>query len=133
VNRVGKNPLAWAAGYDFSQSVVVEGRLLFTAGQGGFGPDGEVVDPDDVEAQLRQAFRNLAAVLEAEGASLASVVKTTVYLARAQDYEAFKRVRREFLSPPFPASTALVAGGFLFPGMLCELDAVAVVGEPRTA
>jgi 2-iminobutanoate/2-iminopropanoate deaminase len=131
VNRAGENPFEWAAGYDFSQSVVAEGRFVFTAGQGGFGADGAVVDPESCEAQLRQAFANLAAVLEAAGASLESVVKTTVCLLRAEDYDAFTRVRREVFSPPFPASTAILAGGFLFPGMLVELEAVAVVGERR--
>jgi 2-iminobutanoate/2-iminopropanoate deaminase len=123
-----ENPFPWAAGYDFSQGVAAEGRLVFTAGQGGFGDDGAVVDPDDFEAQLRQAYRNLEAVLTAAGASLRTVVKVTVYLLRADDYEAFKRVRREVFSPPYPASTAILAGGFLFEGMLVELDAVAVAG-----
>jgi enamine deaminase RidA (YjgF/YER057c/UK114 family) len=55
----------------------------------------------------------------------------TVYLARASDYDAFKRVRGELFQPPYPASTAIVAGGFLFEGMLVEMDAVARVGEER--
>ena len=130
MNRAGANPFDWAADYQYSQSVVTEGALIFTAGQGGFGDDGAVVDPDDLEAQLRAAFANLRAVLEAEGGSLETIVKMTVYLARAEDYDAFKRVRSETLSPPYPASTAVVAG-FLFAGMLCEMDAVARVGERR--
>jgi 2-iminobutanoate/2-iminopropanoate deaminase len=131
VNRAGRNPFPFAAEYQYSQSVVTEGALVFTAGQGGFGTDGVVVDPDDAEAQIRQAFANVAAVLEAEGASLETIVKMTVYLARASDYDAFKRVRGELFSPPYPASTAIVAGGFLFDGMLVEIDAVARVGEER--
>ena len=70
-------------------------------------------------------------MLRAEGASLETVVKMTVYLARAEDYDTFKRVRGELFSPPYPASTAIVAGGFLFDGMLVEMDAVARVGEER--
>jgi enamine deaminase RidA (YjgF/YER057c/UK114 family) len=127
----GRNPFPWAAAYDYSQSLVVDGRLVFASGQGGFGDDGQVVDADDFEAQLRRAYSNLAAVLEAEGSSLAGVVKITVYLLRHQDYETFKRVRGEVFSPPYPASTVILAGGFVFPGMLVELDAVAVVGETR--
>ena len=131
MNRAGHNPFPWAAAYEYSQSVVTEGALVFTAGQGGFGEDGAVVDPDDAEAQIRQAFANVDAALLAEGASLETVVKMTVHLARASDYDAFKRVRHEVLSPPYPASTATVAGGFLFEGMLVEIDAVARVGEAR--
>ena len=129
MNRAGRNPFPFAAEYEYSQSVVVDGALVFTAGQGGFGEDGAVVDPDDAEAQIRKAFANLEQVLEPEGASLATVVKMTVYLARASDYDAFKRARHDAFSPPYPASTAIVAGGFLFDGMLVEIDAVARVGE----
>lgn len=132
MNRAGANPFPFAADYQYSQSVVTEGALVYTAGQGSFGPDGSVAHVTDAEAQIRLAFANLAAVLEAEGASLLTVVKMTVYLARASDYDAFRRVRGELFSPPYPASTAVVAGGFLFEGMLVELDAVARVGEVRT-
>ena len=83
---------------------------MFTAGQGGFGEDGSVVDPDDFEAQLRQAYANLEATLEAVGASLETVVKMTVFMAPAEDYDTFKRVRHELFSAPFPASTAVLAG-----------------------
>lgn len=131
MNRAGENPLAFTRGYEYSQAMVADGPMVYVSGQGGFGADGSVVDPDDVEAQLRQAYANVAALLEANGASLATVVRMTVYLARAEDYDAFKRVRHEVLTPPYPASTAIMAGGFLFDGMLVEMDAIARVGEPR--
>jgi enamine deaminase RidA (YjgF/YER057c/UK114 family) len=133
VNRSLPNPFAFAAQYEYSQAMLSEGELVFTAGQGGFGPDGAVVDPDDAEAQIRQAFANVDAALRAGGASLDTLVKMTVFLLRASDYDAFKRVRHEVFSPPYPASTALLAGGFLFDGMLVEVEAIARVGEPRTA
>jgi 2-iminobutanoate/2-iminopropanoate deaminase len=129
--RAGANPFPWAASYGYSQSVVASGEFVFTAGQGGFGEDGEVVDAGSFETQLRQAFANVAAVLEAEGASLDGIVKMTVYVVRPDDYPTFTRVRGELLRPPYPASTAIVAGGLLVPGMLVELDAVAVRGAAR--
>ena len=132
MNRAGQNPLDFTRDYQYSQSVVADGPLVWVAGQGGFGSDGVVVDPDDFEAQLRQAYANLRAGLEANGASLATVGKMNVYLSRASDYDSFKRVRAELFSPPYPASTALVSGGFLFDGMLVEMDAIARVGEPRS-
>jgi enamine deaminase RidA (YjgF/YER057c/UK114 family) len=133
VNRSLPNPFPFAAEYEYSQAVLAEGEMVFTAGQGGFGSDGAVVDPDDAEAQIRQAFANVDAALRAGGASLDTVVKMTVFLLRAEDYDAFKRVRHEIFSAPYPASTALLAGGFLFDGMLVEIEAVARVGEPRSA
>jgi enamine deaminase RidA (YjgF/YER057c/UK114 family) len=131
VNRAGPNPFPFAETWEFSQSVVCDGELVFTAGQGGFGEDGSVVGPDDFEAQLRQAYANLSKTLESVGASLDTVVKMTIFLARAEDYDTFKRVRHELFSAPFPASTAVLAG-FLFDGMLVEMEAVARVGERRT-
>ena len=131
-NRALPNPFPWAADYQYSQSVLAEGELVFTAGQGGFGDDGVVISDDAVE-QIRRAFANVDAALRAGGASLETIVKMTVFLADASLYDAFKTVRAELFSPPYPASTALVAGGFLFDGMLVEIDAVARVGEARTA
>jgi len=132
MNRVGQPPFPWAKGVNYAQAVVTDAPLVFVSGQGGFGPDGTVTAPDDFEAQLRQAFANISAILEAEGASLATIVRLTSYLVRAEDYDAFKRVRGELFKPPYPASTAVVIAGFLIPGMLVEVDAVAAVGEART-
>ena len=132
MNRAGENPLEFTRGYEYSQVMVADGPMLFVSGQGGFGDDGAVVDANDFEAQLRRAYANLANLLEANGGSLATVVRMTVYLARASDYDAFKRVRHEVFDPPYPASTAIVAGGFLFDGMLVEVDAIARIGEPRS-
>jgi enamine deaminase RidA (YjgF/YER057c/UK114 family) len=130
-NRALPNPFPWAADYQYSQSVLTEGELVFTAGQGGFGDDGVVVSDNPVE-QIRRAFANVEAALQAGGASLETIVKMTVFLADASLYDAFKTVRAELFSPPYPASTAVVAGGFLFDGMLVEIDAVARVGEARS-
>lgn len=132
MNRAGENPLEFTRGWDYSQTIVADGPLVHVSGQGGFGPDGNVVDPHSFDAQLRQAYANVAALLEANGASLATVVKMTIYLAGAEHYEAFKRIRAETFAAPYPASTAVVAGGFMFEGMLVEMDAVARVGEPRS-
>ena len=128
-NRALPNPFPWAADYQYSQSVLTEGELVFTAGQGGFGDDGMVVSADPVE-QIRRAFANVDAALRAGGASLETIVKMTVFLAD-DALRRLKTVRAELFSPPYPASTALVAGGFLFDGMLVEIDAVAVRGAVR--
>jgi 2-iminobutanoate/2-iminopropanoate deaminase len=121
--------LAWTQGLAYSQAVRA-GELVFTAGQGGFGPDGALVD-GGFAGQLRQAFANLEAALAVHGATLESVTKLTVHLLDRADYDAFKAVREEIFTTPFPASTATVAAGLLVEGMRVELDAVAVVGARR--
>ena len=98
------------------------------SGQTGHRSDGSL--PEGFEEQLRGAFANLDEVLRAEGGSLDTVVRLTTYFARAEDYPVFKRVRPEMLRAPFPASTGIVAG-LLIPGMLVELEAIAVQGEGR--
>jgi 2-iminobutanoate/2-iminopropanoate deaminase len=121
-------PFPWAEDLHYSQAVAA-GELVFSAGQGGFGPDGELVG-GGFEAQLRQAFANLAASLEGAGASLGSVIKLTVFLADPADYDTWRRVRSEVLSPPWPAATA-VSSALLVHGMEVELEAVAVRGASR--
>ncbi len=115
-------PFAWAEGAPYSQAVRV-GDLVFTSGQGGFDAGGELVD--GIEAQLRLALANLDASLRAAGAGLDTLVKITVYLTDPAFLDAWRAVRAETLSPPFPATTA-VSTALLFDGMLCEIDAVAV-------
>ena len=100
-NRALPNPFPWAAGYQYAQSVLTDGELVFTAGQGGFGDDGADVS-DDPEAQIRQAFANVDLALQAGGASLETIVKMTVFLADASLYDAFKQVRGELFAPPYP-------------------------------
>ena len=77
------------------------GDLVFTAGQGGFGADGEVVD-GGFDAQLRQTFANLDAALQRAGSSLDGIVKLTAFLVNPEDYAAWRRVRAEFITPPYP-------------------------------
>lgn len=118
----------WSAAYQYSQSVA-EGDLVFASGQAGFQPDGSL--PEGFEAQFRQALANVDEVLRAQGASLDSVLRLTTYLSSADQYDAFKAVRGELLTAPYPASTAVVVG-FVFPGMLVEVEAVASRRGPRT-
>ena len=123
--HIPEAPFAWARDRPYSQAVRV-GDLVFTSGQGGYGRGGDLV-AGGCEEQLRQALQNLNAALVAAGASLSSLVKVTVYLADPADVDVWRRVRSEVLAPPWPATTA-IGSALLMDGMLCELDAVAVVG-----
>lgn len=118
----------WARDMHFSQSVRTD-DLVVASGQAGFDDDGRFVG-DGFEDQLRQAFRNLDRVLRLQGASLDGILRLNTYLSDASQYAAFKVIRAEFLKAPYPASTAVVVG-FVFPGMLCEIDAIAVRGAVR--
>lgn len=118
----------WSASYQYSQSVA-EGDLVVASGQAGFRPDGSL--PEGFEAQFRQALENVDEVLRAQGASLTSVLRLTTFLSAADQYDTFKAVRGELLTAPYPASTAVIVG-FVFPGMLVEVEVIASRRGPRT-
>ena len=69
------------------------GDLVFVSGQVGFGPDGKLV-AGGIEAETRQTLDNIAAALALAGASLADVVKVTVFLADLEEFSAFNAVYR---------------------------------------
>jgi 2-iminobutanoate/2-iminopropanoate deaminase len=120
-------PFTWAQSAQYSQGAKA-GDLVFTSGQAGYDDAGNL--PDGFEAQARQVLHNIEAVLTQHGASLSSVVKLTAYLGNKGDFEAFKKIRSEFFSSPWPAVTA-VQNNFLVEGMLVEMDAIAVAGGHR--
>ncbi|MEV6157531.1 RidA family protein [Nonomuraea sp. NPDC052129] len=113
----------------FSQAVVVEqpAKTIYIGGQNGVGADGKVVGPT-VGEQARQVFRNLAAILASEGASLANIVHWRIAVVDGHTFDegvaAFQEVW-DRADPP-PAITVHVVAG-LGPGFLVEVDAVAVV------
>jgi 2-iminobutanoate/2-iminopropanoate deaminase len=112
----------------YSQAVAAPaGRLLFCSGQIPLDPaTGEMVGAGDVRLQTDRVLQNLGAVLTAGGASFASVVKTTIYLADLQDFGAVNEVyARYFTADPPARATVEVAG--LPKGALVEIDAVAVI------
>ncbi len=112
----------------YSQAIV-GGGLVFTAGQLGIDPGtGELV-PGGVAAQAERAMRNVAAILDAAGASFDRVVKMTIFLTDMADYAAVNEVYGRELPPPYPARSA-VAVKALPKGALVEIECIAIDGEP---
>jgi enamine deaminase RidA (YjgF/YER057c/UK114 family) len=113
----------------FSQAVVVEQptKTIYIGGQNGVDADGKVVGPTVAE-QAVQALRNLATILESEGASLANIVHWTIAVADGHAFNDGVAAFQQVWNPadPPPAITVHVVAG-LGPGFLVEIDAVAVV------
>lgn len=99
------------------------GPWLLTAGQIGLDPaSGELAE--GLEAQARQAMRNLAAILAEAGLGFEHVVKTTIYLASMDDFAAVNEIYGSHLEPPYPARSTVEAAG-LPKGALVEIDLIA--------
>jgi enamine deaminase RidA (YjgF/YER057c/UK114 family) len=113
----------------FSQAVVVEQptKTIYIGGQNGVDADGKVVGPTVAE-QAVQALRNLATILESEGASLANIVHWTIAVADGHAFNDGVAAFQQVWNPadPPPAITVPVVAG-LGPGFLVEIDAVAVI------
>jgi len=98
--------------------------LIFVSGQLPATPGGELIT-DDIAAATKQSLENVRSVLKAAGASLADVVKVTVFLEDMADFGAMNEVYKEFFSEPFPARAA-VAVKMLPKGAPLEIEAIAV-------
>lgn len=92
----------------YSQAVI-SGNMMFCSGQIPIDPATGEFAAGGVAEQTRQVITNLAAVLEAGGASLSSVVKTTVFLADMNDFAAMNEVYSEFFSENKPARATVQA------------------------
>jgi len=109
----------------YSQATT-NGDILFTAGQLPLTTDGELLDDEPVGEQTRQCLENVGAILAAEGASMADVLKTTVYLDDIADFEAFNEVYGEFFDDEPPARSAVEVGN-VPKGAAVEIEAMAAL------
>jgi reactive intermediate/imine deaminase len=103
------------------------GNLLFISGVVPVDRDGGLVGGDDVVAQTREVFANLAAVLAAAGATFADVVKVNVYLTDIGDRARINPVRQEIFGSVRPASTLVEVSALAVPGAKIEIEAVALL------
>jgi len=113
-------PNAPAPAGPYSQGIVANG-FLYTAG---FGPQDPATGAvaDSVEEQTRQVLRNIRSVLDAHGATMDQVVKSTVHLQHLdRDFAGFNAAYREFFTEPFPVRTTV---GSTLANILVEIDVV---------
>ncbi len=110
----------------YSQAILVDGKFLYTAGQVAIDPATNQLVEGDIKVQTRRVLQNLEAILKAGGASLSSIVKTTVFLKDMNEFAAMNEVYAEFFSESKPArSTVEVAR--LPKDVRVEIEAIAVV------
>ena len=104
------------------------GNMLFVSGLTAHDASGKIVGGVDAAAQTRQILLNLKLVLDAAGATMADVLKVTVFLTDINDRAAINPVRQEFFGSARPASTLIEVSRLALPEMKVEIEAV--VGLP---
>ena len=121
--------LSGVAPYAYLATVEPSARLVFTAGACPLDADGRTVAPGDHAAQARQVMANLETALRAARATLADVVKSTVYVASSQraDLLTVWQVVRDAFGDHDAPSTLLGVAVLGYPDQLVEVEAVAAV------
>ena len=106
------------------------GRTLWVAGHGAtHDASGKPLD-GDFEGQARQVFASLESTLARAGGKLSDIVTMTVFIIDARFGDRFIDIRKQFFPDGnFPASALITIAGFAKPGMLIEIQCVAVVPD----
>ena len=115
----------------YSQGIQV-GDFLYTAGQIAIDPATGKLIEGDVAAQAEQAIKNIQAVLEAAGATLDNVVKSTVYLRAMSDFAAMNEVYSRLFGDNRPARTTIAIDGIPLGGLF-EIEVVTYLPKSKPA
>jgi 2-iminobutanoate/2-iminopropanoate deaminase len=114
--------------------VVRVGDLLFLSGQVAVDSRGGIIGENDLEAQSRQIFENMKAVLAAAGAELTDIVRLTTYFSIDLTEEVTRtywKVRKEYFGDHRPASTGMQVKALIYPALMLEVDAIAALSSER--
>jgi len=112
-----------AGAYTHGVTVPGSARVLYISGQIGLRPDGSLAP--SLAEQADQAYRNLGAILEANGFRFADIVKLTTYVVAGQAAAEVSAVRRGYLGAHRPAATAVYVAQLFAPEWLVEVEAIA--------
>ena len=105
-------------------SATKAGPLVFISGQiGALDNAGKPIST--VEGQTRQLLKKMKIALEAAGASLSDVTKTTVFLVNVNDFAVMNQVYKEFFPKEPPARSTVIVAGLAKPEWLVEIEATA--------
>jgi enamine deaminase RidA (YjgF/YER057c/UK114 family) len=123
-------PAGWKAPSGYSNGIEAEGRMVFVAGQVGWGSDARMVAPD-LAAQVRQALRNIEAVLACANARMSDIARMTWYVADLDEYRRERRAigdaYREVMGDHYPAMSLVQVAALVEPEARVEIEATAVV------
>jgi len=104
-------------------------KFVFVSGQLARNAEGVIVGPRDMRAQIKQVGENLKAALEAAGASLADLVKTTTFVTDIDEFFKHVDVRHNYLGVGLPASTTVEVRRLSHPDLMVEIEAIALIEQ----
>jgi len=125
-----KNPptLPPSPGWSQLAEVPAGSKLVFISGQVAMDQSGRIVALSNFRGQAEQVFQNLDRALRASGATFKDVVKLTYYVLDVTQLPTLREVRDNYVNRAAPPASTLVQVSALFtPGILLEIEAVAVV------
>jgi len=100
------------------------GDYIFVSGQVGH-VDSQGNKLEGVEAQTRQVLDNMKRVLEAAGSSMDEVVKTTVFLVKAEDFAKMNEVYKTYFTKDLPARSTVIVAALARPEIIVEIEGIA--------
>ena len=102
------------------------GNFIYCSGQIAIDPtSNEITHLGDIEKETFQVLKNLSAVLNAGGAKLDDVIKTTIYLTDLKNFQTVNKIYSDFFNNAIPPARACVEVSSLPKGVLVEIDCVA--------
>ena len=130
------NPAGWKRPKGYSNGVAASGRHVCVAGQIGWNAQ-EEFETDDLAGQVRQALRNIVAVLAEGGAGPEHVARMTWYVLDKREYLAAERdigrAYREVMGRNYPAMTLVQVAALLEDRARVEIEVTAIVPQPADA
>lgn len=109
----------------YSQGIAAD-HFLFVSGQLPINPENGEMIGDDITARAEQVFKNLAAIVQAAGGSMADIVKVTLFLTDMGDFQRVNEVYSRVFQAPYPARSAVQVAALPL-GSTIEAEAIAFI------
>jgi 2-iminobutanoate/2-iminopropanoate deaminase len=127
IDKFGAAGVYEPATYSQGVKVTQAQSLLFLSGQVAYTADGGVAFRGDFKAQARGAFEAIKALVEAQGGTMANIVKITTFVTDMRYRLDLAPLREEFLGKKGPASTLVEVSALAHPDWMIEIEAIAVL------
>lgn len=129
---VSEDLLAPTGHFSHATTIAAQGTIVFVSGLTARRADGTVAGIGDITEQTKQVCENLRAVMAAAGGTLDDICRVDVYVRNMEHFPLIHEVRRQYFSPPLPASTMVEVTKMTSPDYLIEINAIAVVDDGRS-